>query len=112
MKIDKIVRSEMIEQWEQDIDYALQCVRVLLTLSHPTNEKLHLISTINVNFEVLHDAGIDAAEAKDNRIVRALMEERVACDIAEFNHEGVWANMPMSEEVHDIRMELGLETIL
>lgn len=112
MKIDKIVRSEMIEQWEQDIDLPAQQVRVLLTLSHPTNEKLQLISTINVNFEVLHDAGVDPAEAKENRIVRALMEERVACDIAEFNHEGHWAAGPMSEEVHDIRLGLGLETIL
>lgn len=60
----------------------------------------------------LEEDGIDPTTPEGVAKLDAMLEERMALDLQEINHEGLFADVPMDEVVHDMRLEMGLETVL
>lgn len=111
--IPKIKRNEFnATPLNVDLDIAGQAVSFTKTLTRKDGVGGELICSFTISRQLLKENGIETGTPEMFDFGETCLEQSIERDLQEINHEGPYANMPMDDAIHDLRLELGLETVL
>jgi uncharacterized protein (DUF608 family) len=73
----------------------------------PEDMKPRLVAQVYVTFELIEEAGAEFDEK-----LQKMVRERIQVDLDEMNCDGAFVGRQPDNEVHTMRLSMGLETVL